>query len=122
MAENYIKNHPKGTTWYGMELLVEEEVFPFTDPKTYTPKDLTGISVFAEFYKKNSEEVSFTFKTDDESVSIPNPIDGKIIFQPKLMDEEEATYAFNVLLIKPNAIEGKDDDKDEILNSYWTID
>jgi hypothetical protein len=122
MAENYIKNHPKGTTWYGMELLVEEEVFPFTDPKTYTPKDLTGVSVLAEFRKNHSDEVVFYFKTDDGSVVIANPIDGKIVFQPKLMNYDEANYSFDVLLIKPNADVAKVDDVDEILNSYWTLD
>jgi len=116
MCKNYINNHPKGTTWYGMELLIEEEVIPATDPKTYRPKDLTGATVVANFRKEHSLEISFIFSSENGIVTIPNPLDALIIFGSQLMNVDAYTYSFDVLLTYANG------DVEEVLSNFWKIE
>ena len=74
MSKNYIEDHKIGTTWDGMKILFEEEDAVQINPNetSYTPINLTGVSVRIQFKEKGSDTVIFDFKSTIDSIFIYN--------------------------------------------------
>jgi hypothetical protein len=62
-----------------------------------------------------SRPTLFEFKTSDGTIAIPNPIDGKIIMMPRIIDVKEYNYIGDVQLTFQNGT------VKTILTSYWKI-
>lgn len=89
-------DHKKGTTWDGAEFVISE-----TDQNGNTvPKDLTGVSIVAQF-KVNNNTV-FEFKNSDDSITVPTPTNGKLYFTARVMNVAPNVYTFDVILTLPN--------------------
>jgi hypothetical protein len=117
MSKNYIEDHKIGTTWDGMKLQFDEEDAVQTNPNetSYTPVNLTGVSVLIQFKEKGSDTVIFDFKTEDNTVTIPDPLSGEIFMESREMNVPKCEYAFGVLLIFP------DGRKDMPIESFWKL-
>lgn len=116
MSSNYIANHQRGTTWNGMEILLEKEIQPPSSPVIFEPVDLSTVQVVASFREKKGSAVIFEFKTQDGTITIPEPLSGKMNFMPRKMNVPVCTYFFEVLLIQ------SDGTTTEVMSNYWTIE
>lgn len=88
---NIIKDHQSGTTWKGMSL-----VWKMADENGIEqPVNLTGASIIAEFRIKDNVP-TFSFKTEDNTITIPNPLTGKFFFMSRIMDINPATYNYDI--------------------------
>ena len=85
-----IVDHQKGTTWDGAEMIITES----DSEGVMVPKDLTGVEIIAQF--KNNRDVIFTYKTTDNSISVPNPTNGKLYFVGGIINHPANTYFFEV--------------------------
>jgi hypothetical protein len=111
---NKIADHRKGDTWDGMSLLIEEiKVVDGEDVRTV--KDLTGYSALARFKTTRDAHISFEFKTEDDTITIPAPTEGKLLFTERIMDVKANNYVFDVQLTSP---EGK---VETIADGEWKI-
>jgi hypothetical protein len=117
MSKNYIEDHKIGTTWDGLKILFEEEEELQNNPNetSYMPVDLTGVSVLIQFKEKGRDTVIFEFKTEDNTVTIPNPLLGEIFMESRPMDVPKCEYAFTVKLIFP------DGSIKEPIESFWDL-
>lgn len=89
-------DHKKGTTWDGAEFAITE-----TDENGNSiPKNLTGVSIVAQFKVNNN--MVFEFKNSDGTIAVPTPINGKLYFTPRLMNVAANVYNFDVILTLPN--------------------
>lgn len=103
------QDHKKGTTWDGAEFIITE-----TDENGNTvPKNLTGVSILAKF-KVNNNAV-FEFKNSDDTISVPTPTDGKLYFNPRVINVAPNVYIFDVILTLP------DGTIEAIPTHSWTI-
>jgi hypothetical protein len=117
MAKNYIEDHKVGTTWDGLKMVFEEEDEIQSNPNetSFTAVDLTGVSVLIQFKEKGSDTVIFEFKTEDNTVAIPNPVLGEIFMESRKMNVPKCEYAFTVKLIFP------DGSIKEPIESFWNL-
>lgn len=72
---SYIEPHKRGDTWGGVEFTLTE-LQP--DLITYLPINLTGCSVLMQFRKSHNSAIVMEFSTTDATITIPNPLNGKI--------------------------------------------
>lgn len=91
-----IPAHKRGDSWNGGVLFFEQQDVP-----EINPVDLTGVSVLIQFRDKPNGRVVFEFKTEDNTVSIPNPLDGKIVLKGRRMTYPECDYYGDVQLTYP---------------------
>jgi hypothetical protein len=98
--DNFIEPHKRGDTWDGIEI----EYFEYApDGITKIPTNLTGVTVLCQFKgNANGFYVFFDFKTSDGTVTIPNPLNGKIILMPKEINVSAAVYSTDVQLTFPS--------------------
>jgi hypothetical protein len=117
MSKNYIEDHKRGTTWDGLKILfeVEDDVQSNPNETSYTPLNLTGVSVLIQFKEKGSDTVVFEFKTENNTVTIPAPLTGEIFMESRKMDVPKCEYAFTVKLIFP------DGSIKEPIESFWDL-
>ena len=66
-----------------------------------TVMDLTGFSVVIDFKKGNGLNAIFSFKTSNNTITIPTPTNGEIYLQPRKMDYPPFNYMADVNLISP---------------------
>ena len=90
MSNNILAPHIKGTTWYGMVCTITED--------DGSPKNLTGVTAISTFRKNHNSAIALEFKTSDASLTIPNPIDGKIYYNERFIDIAEAHYIFDLFI------------------------
>lgn len=90
-----IENHKKGDTWNGLSFVIQE-LQP--DGVTYVPENLTGVTVLIQFRPSDNGSVIFEFKSEDNTVTIPNPLNGEIFMTPRKMDVNANRYIFDVQL------------------------
>ena len=109
--DKLIADHKRGTTWDGISFLFEEP-----QPNgTYLPTNLTGVKIIIDFlWVKNGEPV-FSFSTLDGTITIPNPLNGVVFMQSRLITVPENRYMFDVKLTLANG------DIKEPISDYWTI-
>ena len=89
--------HKKGDYWNGLELFIEDSVIdPITSVETFVPANLTGCTFISRFKTNPTGRVFFEFSTADNSITVPNPIDGKIFFLPKVLNVPAQLYIFDV--------------------------
>jgi len=86
---NYFPDITKGNTFTGRKM-------SFYNGKgdSKTPMDLTGASVIIEFKRGAGQNAVFTFSSDDNTITIPDPITGEIFLQPRKMDYPAFNYIF----------------------------
>jgi hypothetical protein len=95
-----IEDHRRGDTWNGMMLLVEE-LKAVDGVETKIVKDLTGYSVVSKFKTSLDANASFEFKTEDNTILIPNPTTGELFFESRKMNVKAGDYVFDVELTSP---------------------
>jgi hypothetical protein len=101
--KNSISNHKKGDTWNGMELFIEDSVISTNGIETFVPMNLTGYSVSSKLKTSPTGSSFFEFKTSDNTITIPNPLTGIILFMPvKKLNLPAQQYMFDVELISPD--------------------
>lgn len=93
---NKMASHKKGDTWNGMSCCLKK--------KDGTPYDLTGHTAVSNFKVNPNGAVIFGFKTEDGTILIPNPTDGKIFYKGRKMDVPANRYFFDLQITSP---EGK---------------
>jgi hypothetical protein len=102
-------DHKKGTTWDGAEFIITE-----TDENgTVIPKNLTGVGILAQFKVNNS--TIFEFKNSDNTILVPTPTNGRLLFNSRVMNVSANTYYFDVILTLPNG------EIEAIPTHSWTI-
>lgn len=94
---NYFPNHKKGDTFEGKTI----KLYVGTGPDK-VPMDLTGVTAKMEFRPLGVRTPAFVFQTSDNTLTIPNPIDGTIIMQPRILDANAGDYNYDLQLIFPN--------------------
>jgi hypothetical protein len=112
--QNIISDHKRGDSWGGLSIVIESSEV-INGVEIFTPVNLTGFTVVSRFRTSPSGVTVFEFKTFDDTLKIPNPISGELIFQPRKMDVPVAKYFFDVQLTAPNG------DVETICNSAWNI-
>ncbi|MFV8336429.1 hypothetical protein ACNQF7_10140 [Flavobacterium sp. RSP29] len=98
-----IADHRRGDTWDGMVLLISKGTI-VDGVEELTPMDITGYTALARFKTSREANVSFEFKTEDKTITIPNGVDGKLFFKERKMDVKAGNYVCDVQLTSP---EGK---------------
>jgi hypothetical protein len=78
----------KGNTWNGRKLK-----FPW---------DLTGARIVMEFKTSPSSSVIFEYKTDDNTLLMPDPSSGEFWMAPRKMEYPAATYIYSVKIYFEN--------------------
>lgn len=66
-----------------------------------TVMDLTGFSVVIDFKKGNGLNAVFSFKSSNNTITIPTPTNGEIYLQPRKMDYPPFYYMADINLISP---------------------
>lgn len=112
--ENRIADHKRGDTWNGISIIIEDSEI-VSNVEVFTPKNLTGYSVRSRFKTSNTGNAKFEFSTDDNTITIPNPLTGEIIFMPRKMDVSANRYLFDIELTDPD---GK---VETVLDAIWNI-
>ncbi|RTY71560.1 hypothetical protein [Flavobacterium sp. LB2P53] len=97
---NKIADHRRGDTWDGMVLLIED-VKIVDEVEVRTPKDITGYTALARFKTSRESSMVFEFKTEDDTITIPNGIEGKLLFAARIMDVRANNYISDVELTSP---------------------
>jgi hypothetical protein len=118
MSKNYIENHKRGTYWDGAFFLFEEEDIPSQSPNepTFSPLNLTGIAVSAHLKETENGSVVLEFKQSDLSLTVPDPLSGKIFLMPRPIDIPECTYILKIVFdYGGGRIE-------EPISNFWTIE
>ena len=90
---NYFKDIVQGTTFKGRKLSFYDGI---GDDKT--PKDLTGYSIKIELKKGAGQNAVFSFKTSDNTITIPDPTNGEAFMASRLMNYPAFNYIFNIEL------------------------
>lgn len=90
MSNNILAPHIKGTTWYGMVCTITEE--------DGSPKNLTGVTAISTLRKNHNSAIALEFNMTDSSLTIPNPIDGRIYYNKRFIDIPEANYKFDLFI------------------------
>ena len=89
--------HKKGDYWDGMELLIEDATIdPITGVEVFTPTNLTGCTFISRFKISPTGRVFFEFNTADNTITVPNPLNGIILFKGRALDVPAQTYIFDV--------------------------
>lgn len=109
--EAKIAEHKRGDTWNGMSFLCEE----LQEDGSHLPLDLTGVKVLIQFKTSNNGNPIFEFKTDDGTITIPEPLAGEIIMMPRIIDVYPNKYIFDIQLTYPNGI------VETIVSGSWVI-
>jgi hypothetical protein len=112
--KNIIADHKKGDTWSGISITVEESEI-VNNVEVFTPLDLTGYMAISRFKNNPSGSTIFEFKSSDGTLAIPNPLNGEIIFQPRIMNVLASKYVFDVQITAPNG------DIETICDGIWNI-
>ncbi len=91
MSANYFPDITKGDTFTGRKM-------SFYNGKgdTKTPMNLTGASIVIAFKIAKGQKAIFTFKTADNTITIPTPTNGEIFLQERKMDYPPTNYIFDV--------------------------
>lgn len=103
---NEIAAHKKGDTWNGMVVTLKRNTIPV---------DLTGYTAISRFKTSLNGASVFEFKTSDNSLTIPNPIDGKIYYIGRKIDYFPNKYLFDLEITSPDGV------VKTIANGSWTI-
>lgn len=90
-----IADHKKGTSWSGIEIEVTEDI-----DGVNTPLNLTGASIIANF--KSGNTIIFSFKTNDNTILIPTPTNGKLYFKERIMNVPASNYCFDIIATFPD--------------------
>lgn len=111
-----IANHKRGTTWYGLSLILTETL----DTGVKVPVDLTGAVVTAEFSKHPGNAASFEYSTQNQTMLFgpenePNPSSGEVVFKSEIITHQAFDYYLRIYVEFSNA------DRDLILEGYWNI-
>lgn len=94
---NYFPNHKKGDTFKGKTI----KLYNGTGPGK-TPMDLTGVTARMQFKPLGNRTTSFEFKTADNTLTIPVPINGTILMQPRILAPNAGDYNYDLELTFPN--------------------
>jgi hypothetical protein len=89
--QNIFPDILKGDTFTGLKMTFYDGV-----GLEKTPMDLTGASVVIAFKKGAGQNAVFSFKTSDSTITIPDPENGEIFLQPRLINYPAYTYVFDV--------------------------
>ena len=103
---NEIAPHKKGDTWNGMVVTVSENGIPV---------NLTGYTAISQFKTSANGSTAFEFKTNDNTLTIPNPIAGKIYYTGRKIDVSANKYIFDLQIASPDNI------IKTIATGYWQI-
>lgn len=87
MTPSYNK-YRKGDTYNGRKI-----TFPF---------DMTGVNVLIQFKESLSSTLTFEYKTEDGTITVPNPINGEIFLMPRIMEYPANTYNYDIQLTFTN--------------------
>lgn len=97
---NLIADHRRGDTWDGMSFLYEDYL---EDGVTLAPVSLVGVSILVQFRVSPNSPVVFQFKTEDESITIPEPLTGEFFFMPiEKVKTQAALYSFDIQFTFPD--------------------
>lgn len=107
---NAIKDHQTGTTWNGMSITYSIK----DDNGNEVPVDLTDALIVANFQLGNNLP-SFTFTTEDNTITIPDPTSGQFFFESRLINATPGIYNFDVFVTLNN------NTTKCIISDYWTI-
>lgn len=105
-----IADHKKGIFWDGIEIIVTT----FDENNNVVPFDFTGGKVISQF--KTNNNVVFEFQTDDDTILIPEPTNGKLYFVGRNINIAPNTYLFDIKFIDVT------NKTEEIIPTHsWTI-
>jgi ribosomal protein S1 len=104
--KNAIADHKRGDTWNGMVVTIK---------KNGVPVDLTGYSAISRFKNNPTGTAIFEFKTSDDTLTIPNPTDGKIYYSKRKIEVQANRYVFDL------QITNLDNVVKTVANGSWTI-
>lgn len=107
---NYFRDIKKGDTFTGIKMTFYDGI-----GTTKTPMDLTDISISIPFKKGAGQNTSFSFETSNNTITIPNPLTGEILLQPRNMNYQADTYIFDVQLTTLAGV------KKTYFTNYWKI-
>lgn len=108
---NIIADHKRGTTWDGISFLCEDE-----QPNgTFLPTNLTGVKISIDFLLNKNGTPVFSFSTLDGTITTPNPLNGVVFMQSRLITYPENRYMFDVKFTLANG------NITEPISDYWTI-
>ena len=93
---NFFPNHKRGDTFNGKTIIVYDGT-----GVSKTPKDLTGVTVLMQFRPLGLRSVAFEFKSSDGTITIPAPLNGKILMMPRIINVKPIDYNFDVQLTFP---------------------
>jgi len=66
-----------------------------------TPIDLTGVEIIMQFKKSLDSSVVFEFKTADNSITIPTPLNGEFFMMPTNKLTMVGDFVYNLKIIFP---------------------
>lgn len=85
--KNEIAEHKRGDTWNGMVVTIKKNGVPF---------DLTGYTAISRFKNNPTGSTIFEFTTDSFTLTIPNPVDGKIYYVKRKIEVQANRYVFDL--------------------------
>jgi hypothetical protein len=91
-----IPDHKRGDSWSGGTFLFENE-----NIQAVNPVNLTDVSVLVQFRDRPNGRVVFEFKTEDETIIILNPLEGKLVLVGRKMNYPECDYYGDVQITYP---------------------
>jgi hypothetical protein len=108
--ENYFKDIKKGDTFTGLKMTFYDGI-----GTTKTAMDLTDVSISIPFKKGVGQNKTFSFETENNTITIPDPLTGEIFLQPRDMNYQAATYIFDVEVTTLGGV------KKTYFTNYWKI-
>ena len=103
-SKNAILDHKRGDTWDGLELYFEDSNVDANGIETFLPINLTGYTFLARFKTSQTGVLVFDFKTENNTITIPNPLDGKIYLMPRKIEVQARTYFFDIQMTDANGL------------------
>lgn len=99
---NLISDHIKGDTWDGFMFKLEDETE--FGSEIYEPVDLTGCTIISQFKTTPKGGVVFEFKTSDNTITIPDPINGEFFYEERIINYPANTYIFDCQITFPSGV------------------
>lgn len=90
---NRLAPHVKGTTWDGMYCEIKDDAG--------LPMNLTGFTAVSRFRQGANSAIVLEFSTTDGTLTIPNPLNGKIYYSERFININVADYIFDLFITSP---------------------
>ena len=80
-------NHYSGDTWHGLTLTVSQSGVPL---------NISGASLAMEIRKAPGTPILYEWSTDDSTIALTDPANGKLTVNPRIIDLPSGVYPFDL--------------------------